>query len=648
MSNRNASENSDSISLFPFLAVLLCTMGALLVLLVVLVQRATREGLVAQITELALTSATESTPQNREKAEQLQQELADIAAYQEKLEKLRLEANKRLQDEQLRLSHSEEHARRLEEELARLSIAAAQLKQTEENQSVDQEQAEREVARLEKLVADTKQHIEDLRAQSGGKHSFAIVPYKGPNGTYRRPIYIECNSEGITLHPEGIKLTAQDFIAPNWPGNPLAAALRASREYLNNKAAKGGDYAPPDPYPLIIIRPDGIKQYALARAAITSWDSDYGYEFIDEDMKLTFPEAADPQLAHAQQHAVIIARDRLLQLAQAAPSRFRGMKLGGSASSASGDGQVAGGYGYGSTEPDRYATGESASAGGGGGYSTGEFNSEGTGTDSGTSPGQGDESVAEGGPGELQGKNGELAGTAGGASTAADGDSPNGPSDSGTSPGGTSEQPTDMNLTGSRYAQGSAPGEGKPDGASASADGGASQQADSSQQASAGGSNASSQPSTAGGTPTMSMSNKPPQSIAASQGANWAVERGSQHSVPIRRSIRVVVRENQMAILPTRNALRGTEATGQTISLDQPVEDISHEFVDALRERIDEWGLAGSGMYWRPVLELNVASDAQLTAARVVHLLKDSGVDIQLPETAENPVTTNPTGGVMR
>ena len=45
MSNRNASENSDSISLFPFLAVLLCTMGALLVLLVVLVQRAAERSL---------------------------------------------------------------------------------------------------------------------------------------------------------------------------------------------------------------------------------------------------------------------------------------------------------------------------------------------------------------------------------------------------------------------------------------------------------------------------------------------------------------------------------------------------------------------------------------------------------------------------
>ena len=266
---------------------------------------------------LTLVSATQLSPEDQAHLQQCKQELADIAAYQRQLDQLREEANKRLKSEQLRLSHSEEHTRRLEEELAKLSIAAAQLKQTEDNQSVDEQQAESEAARLEKLVEETRQRVEDLRAESGGKHSYAIVPYKGPNGTYRRPIYIECNSQGITLLPEGIQLTAEDFLVPHWPGNPLAAALRASREYLNNKAAKGGDYASPDPYPLLIVRPSGIKQYSLARAAITSWDSDYGYEFIDDDMPLTFPEAADPQLARAQQHAVIIARDRLMQLAQA-------------------------------------------------------------------------------------------------------------------------------------------------------------------------------------------------------------------------------------------------------------------------------------------------------------------------------------------
>ncbi len=644
MSNRNASENSDSISLFPFLAVLLCTMGALLVLLVVLVQRAAQEGLVAKISQLTLNSATEPTPENREQREQLKQELADIAEYQQQLESLRDQANKRLLDEQLRLSHSEEHARRLEEELARLAIAAAQLQQTEENQSVDQEQAEREVARLEKLVADTQQHVEELRAQSGGKHSYAIVPYKGPNGTYRRPIYIECNSEGITLHPEGIRLTANDFIAPHWPGNPLAAALRASREYLNNKDTKGGDFAPPDPYPLMIVRPDGIKQYALARAAITSWDSDYGYEFIDEDMQLSFPEAADPQLAQAQQHAVIIARDRLQQLAQAAPSRFRGMGVGGGMTSASGEGDVPGGHGYGSsgstgTEEDRYLAADQSGA----------DNAETAGTTGGSRDSAqvgrpGDESLAQDGPGQIPGETGDLAGAPGvGESASAGGDS--GGSEggaSGSAGDGTSPQPTDKNLVGSRYAQAS----GEPGGKQGQA--GTNQHANSGPQAGGGGAEGSGQASASGGTPTMSMSHKLSEPIAASQGANWAVDRASQHAVPIRRSIRVVVRDNQLALLPTKNATQGAEANGQVISLDQPVNDISREFVSALRERIEEWGLAGNGMYWRPVLQLNVGPDAQLTASRVVHLLQDSGVDIQLPETAANPVTPAQGEGVRR
>ena len=41
--------------------------------------------------------------------------------------------------------------------------------------------------------------------------SFAIVPYQGPNGTRRRPIYIECRQSGITIQPEGIIFGPQDF-----------------------------------------------------------------------------------------------------------------------------------------------------------------------------------------------------------------------------------------------------------------------------------------------------------------------------------------------------------------------------------------------------------------------------------------------------
>ena len=61
MKQHAASENSNAVDLFPFLAVLLCTMGALLVLLVVLAQRAGQRALAAVEPEPDLQSAVAST-----------------------------------------------------------------------------------------------------------------------------------------------------------------------------------------------------------------------------------------------------------------------------------------------------------------------------------------------------------------------------------------------------------------------------------------------------------------------------------------------------------------------------------------------------------------------------------------------------------
>ena len=126
-------------------------------------------------------------------------------------------------------------------------------------------------------------------------------------------------------------------------------------------------------------------------------------------------------------------------------------------------------------------------------------------------------------------------------------------------------------------------------------------------------------------------------SIAESHGRNWAVQAGGRSSVPIRRPIEVVVRKNQIALLPSRHALDGDASTGKVISLNQPIDQISNEFRTALRTRIEEWGLAGSGLYWRPMLKLNVGPGAEQTAEQVMRLLKDSGVEIRLPNTARVP-----------
>src|SRR5690606_31892672 len=103
-----------------------------------------------------------------------------------------------------------------------------------------------------KLVDDTEDQIKSIQKDATGNKSYAIVPYKGANGTYRRPIYIECTKDAVTIFPEGIKLTAADFDGPLRSGNPLAAAIRAAREELNSRAKMAGQTDLPDPYPLLI------------------------------------------------------------------------------------------------------------------------------------------------------------------------------------------------------------------------------------------------------------------------------------------------------------------------------------------------------------------------------------------------------------
>jgi len=613
MKNRVISEDANEVSLFPFLAVLLCTMGALLVLLVVLAQRAAERVVAeANASPAASPALQQALRENHEEAAEIERQLTEVRAYQRQLANLRKQAEVRLSEEQQRLSHLEEHTRRLEHELARLSLAAQQLEATEKNRVVDQQQSERELARLQQLIQDTEMQLDELREESKGKRSYAIVPYKGPNGTYRKPVYIECRKDGIIIHPEGIRLEARDFFDPSWPGNPLAAALRATRTHLNEQAAKAGAPEPPDPYPLILIRPDGVRQYRLARAAITSWDANFGYEFISSDWKLSFPEEADPQLARIQQHAILLARDQLERLVRSAPSRFRGMRSGGSGSGASGGRTGSNGFGDGSAEGE-FAEGTQLAESKQGGSAAGNgFAGNQSTADAGTENGDGADS------GETQGETqyGALAGEG------SPGTDEGGTSDEfveGTEGAGGDRENTNSGDQGDRYAQSNGSsatgGEGNPGGTpSGSAAGSA-----------ASGSTAS------GGSRGASSSSG---SIADSKGKNWAVEGGRRGSVPIRRTIHVVVRQNQLAFLPSRHALEGAAAKGQVIQLNQSQRQISDEFVAALQTRIKDWGLAGNGLYWRPQLKLNVGPGAEQTAEQVKRLLKNSGVELSLPETA--------------
>ena len=167
-----------------------------------------------------------------------------------------------------------------------------------------------------------KAALEKARAESKYRQpAYAVIPFEGLYRTNRRPIYIECRGDSIILQPEGIVFSPTDFLGPGGPGNPLASALRAAQEYWRNAPRPAPDL-PNEPYPLLLVRPDGIIAYYLARDAMTSWDAEFGYELVGADWKMAYPMPSIPQLQEMETRAVAEARQRMEQLAQISPEFF--------------------------------------------------------------------------------------------------------------------------------------------------------------------------------------------------------------------------------------------------------------------------------------------------------------------------------------
>lgn len=731
MIRRRTSEAGGGVLSFTFLDVLTCTMGSLVLLLVVLAQKATNVTLEEALANAnkprpaaaenppAKAASTEPPPQPEADpkattladvetpaeddstedaeleldeqlkeaqegltAEELAKQLAEVREARQKIEQRRAETAQRLKDDEAKVSHLEEHERRLEQEIAKLRLALQQLEEAEKNQDVDQEAAQAELERLKEVIADAQKQIEELRKETVGKKSYSIVPYKGANGTTRRPIYIECTKDAVTIYPEGIRLTAADFDGPLRSGNPLAAAIRAAREELNARATAAGQTDLPDPYPLLIVRPDGAYAYGAAMSAISSWDSDFGYEFVDADWKLEYPET-DLRLEQTMRHAVEQARQRQAMLAKAAPRRYGprlalGSGEGGGMGGGDADGSGAGfeGVAHPGGNGDRIGdhSGENWMAASSGSQGTGVDGGAGMGT--GTSAGNGPPGVnryASGGM-TTDGSGGGAAGggnfadapatTAGasnGTGQTSSGTPQNGPAGAKSTAGG--EAAGQMAAGGTQPSQGGAGGtlaEGSTERTGGSTfaganspSGGASSQT--SQTASAGGSAGSSE-GAAGGSSSGSAAGQAGSSSSAAgggssggavsynagqtasaatkRGANWANAGASRRASAISRPIRVVVNPEQIDVMPTNQGGSGPVGEPTAITFHQPTDKVLDQLAAAVKERMNEWGLAGSNMYWRPTLVLQVAPGAEQHAIRLNDLLQDSGIDVKFQEVA--------------
>ena len=310
MRRPTAKRQQPGVALFPFLAVLICTMGSLIVLLVLVVQGAQASAAADRAAAKAHASLS------AEELAKLKQEAEDLQWRADMLDKQKAEFAAKLQSKRLELSHLEDHIRRLEDEAKQLNAQSEAIQQAGKNKLLDQEFAEQRLAELQKQIADKKREVEAAKKKNANrKPAYAIIPYEGPNGTSRRPIYIECREDGIVIQPEGVAFSATDFQGPLGPGNPLDAALRAIREHQASQGIVG------EPYPLIIVRPNGAIAFGACRAAMKHWENEFGYELVEQEAELKYPPA-DPRLADTLQRAIRDARLRQTALASAMPNRF--------------------------------------------------------------------------------------------------------------------------------------------------------------------------------------------------------------------------------------------------------------------------------------------------------------------------------------
>lgn len=719
---RKPRRSSPHVNLLPLLDVLLCTMGTLIVVLGFLNRGDKASD--APDKQFSFTAKSEAGEEEVEDTSIVQQQLQ---LRIDQLSQARDKTSEELDLARRRLSAIEDHSRRITKQIEDLQAAAKQLPGANPTATAQQDSLRSELMRLNtekmRLAADLNKARDDMRYR---KPTFAVIPYDGIHKTHRRPIYIECRADAIILQPEGIVFTEMDFLGPNGPGNPLASALRAAREYWSQQPPPSPDEKN-EPYPLLLVRPDGIIAYELARNALMSWDSEFGYELIDADWKLDYPLPPQTQLKEMQQRAVADARQRLAWLAQASPDRFVRKQTAQYRLAPSGGGLVRnggmglgkdpfakdplGGFGRspvtgsgGESRGDRYGFGAGGNpldpagqgGGGSGSYLTGGPNGtsplpsggSGSGNGLGLEPATGNGTGLGSGLG-LDGPSGSGAGQLGGAGSGqfgggnlanggqgrADnnllggGDTPgnlaggrggmNG-NGSGT-PGGAASGPMQSNV-GPRYAgvpgggtsggtqpsngsngspgaaaqsatsgnpSGSSNGNlaGSPGGTGSGASSGSPSAGSSMGQSSGGG-----DPSMSSGMPTPSLeynANQPTQrtasrSMADMRGRNWALPTDSQASIPITRPIRLECWPDRIVVMSDSR-----DQQPQVIPLNERTEESIDKVVGAVREHSKRWGIAGSGMYWRPQLVLQVNPNGAARADDLQVLLANSGLDVK-------------------
>ncbi|QDT69319.1 hypothetical protein MalM25_22550 [Planctomycetes bacterium MalM25] len=629
---RSARGDNSAFSLFPFLAVLLCTMGSLVVLLAAMAyvarDKAQREAeAVAAAAEQAAQQA--DTPERRE-AEAALAQAERLAAEMKRQAELSAE---QLRQQQEHLSNLEDHLRRLRDEADRLTAETAELFAVEDGYNTDERVAREELERRNRLIGELQDEIEELKhAATGRERKYAVVSLRDERtGTLRPPIYFECTKSGVTLQPEGIELTHEDLVAAKF-SSPMAAAARAvSRYYEEHPEARAANEVGA-PYPLLLVRPGGVPAYYRTRDALATIGADFGYQPIGADWPLEY-DPPNPVLAQWVNEEVLLAREERRGLAQIIPQLAselanadpvqptqRRVSLRGDG----GDGSQRDGVLVSRADPEANNPFEGLTIVGTAPRATGNNVSNGEPQRNPFAP------VSAGGGGGSNGP--EAGGTPGTATAIAQ------QANASQEPSATPDSAPATGTLAAGSAQPSQQRDAGPNGG-----GGSESEATT---AAAGQASQSATAMAVAAPPASPPSATPP---GEGQQAGSSKPGPTRSGIPMVRSIRLYVTADQVVVLPDRaqSPEEGALAASASQRIDfaeRPTSAQINQVVAALKSHADSWGIAGKGMYWDPRLVLNVSADGQRRASDLTRLLQAAGLKVQAKPlaTAAKPA---PRGG---
>ena len=287
------------VSTFPFLAVLLCTMGALILLLLIMDKKAKKASL-EQAYEAAwaqsknLQAKTDIEKQNLEseksawiklKSEQHEELLKKEATLEKEIALLKIELS------QLDKNHKKSKSETPSEDLLKKEIALTNEKSKLHMLAI---KLELEKANADKNLKETKDLTEKIVLMElilkemkfsidKDKFAFSIVPYFGKNGLNRKPLYIECNESGILFFPDKTLIPSNDE-SDNLK-NEILNRTSLLREYLQQTLGPNES----TPYLMLLVRPGGITNYWKLQSIIKPLDIDFGYELVDKIWVLDIP-----------------------------------------------------------------------------------------------------------------------------------------------------------------------------------------------------------------------------------------------------------------------------------------------------------------------------------------------------------------------